>query len=195
MDRLDRMLVLAQDRVPGLRIVHKQDVAWMRMLGVLLRPINPSFSTRYTTVLGHTIYLPDGPRPDRDRLATTLGHELVHMLDMAEHGFSFYATYLTAPVPVGRTWRAHWERRGYAVDLLIAQETGGAQAVDRLHHWLAELFASSAYGWMWAGRDAALLYLQPTVDAVRDGRLARDEPYRSILDAWRGSEPLTPESP
>ena len=125
----------------------------------------------------------------------TLGHELVHLLDMAEHGVSFYATYLSTPVPVGRTWRAHWERRGYAVDLLIAQEMGGVQAVERLHHRLADLFASADYGWMWAGRSAALRYLQPTVDAVCDGRLAREEPYRSILDAWRGSEPLTPESP
>ncbi|MFT4621552.1 MAG: hypothetical protein ACI8PZ_000204 [Myxococcota bacterium] len=194
MDRLDRMLALAHDRVPGLRLVHKRDVPWMRALAVALRPINPTFATEYTTVIGRTIYLPDGAAPTpRDRLAITLAHELVHMLDMAEHGISFYATYLVAPAPFMRTKRAYWERRGYAVDLLIAREAGGPAAVRRTERWLAGIFSGPAYGWMWAGRGAAAEYLRPTVESVLDGSIDRTEPYRSILAAWRGSQPDTPE--
>lgn len=189
------MRALAEAQVPGLRIVRKQDVGWMRALGVALRPLNPRFSTHYTTVVGRTIYLPDGPLPERDSQAVTLGHELVHLLDMAEHGLSFYATYLVGPAPFGRTLRAHWERRGYAVDLLIARDRGGRRAVEQLHDWLAGLFAGPHYGWMWAGRDAAHDYLQPTVEAVLDGTLEQREPYRSIIAAWRGTSPPAPESP
>lgn len=190
MDRLDRMLALVQSHRPGVRLVHKADVPWMRALGVLLRPITPDFDTAFTTVIGDTVYL---PRPleafDRDALAGVLAHELVHQLDMRDHGLRFYLSYLLTPLPVGRTWRAHWERRAYAVDLMLAWERGGEPRMLQAYHRIVELFCGASYAWMWAGRSAARAYLRPLLEEVRSGELQARWPYREILAAWRG-QPL-----
>lgn len=187
MDRLDRMLALVRSHRPGLRLLHKADVRWMRWAGRLLRPISPDFDRAVTTVVGDTVYLPLPPeRFDRDQLARLLAHELVHQLDQRSHGVKFYLTYLLTPLPFGRTHRARWERRAYAVDLMLAFEEGGEAGLLRAMHRIVGLFAGPSYGWMWGGRGAARDFLLPTVEAIRTGRLQGEWPYREILAAWRG---------
>lgn len=185
-DRLDRMLALCRTHVPDLRLVDKHEVRWMRALGRVIRPIVPDFSTRYTTVLGSTVYLPGPPeRLHPDELASTLAHELVHQLDQRRYGPLFYASYGFL-LPSLRASRALWERRAYAVDLLIARERGGEAEVRRVGGLLAELFAGPGYLWMWPGRGAAARLLEPAIRRVLDGSLDQEEPYRAILAAWRG---------
>lgn len=185
-DRLDRMLALVRQHVPGLRLVEKREVPWMRLVGRVIEPLVTGFSTEFTTVIGDTVYLPVPVAAfGRDELAGTLAHELVHQLDQAEHGVWFYASYAVAPMPVWRTWRAHWERRGYAVDLMLAWEDGGERGLARAERHVRELFAGRAYGWMWGGDEPAAAYLAPVVADVRAGRLQGEFPYDRILAAWR----------
>lgn len=179
------MLALVRVHVPNVRLIHKHELVWMRVLGRLLKPIMPDFDTHYTTVLGSTVYLPRPPEQMRaDTLAATLAHELVHQLDQQRWGLLFYASYAWA-LPTGRTMRAYWERRGYAVDLLIARERGGVPEVENVAKRLAHLFSGPGYFWMWAGRSSATEFLRPTVDAVLDGSLDTEAPYNAILEAWR----------
>ena len=193
--RLHRIVKLVRTHVPDLRLVDKREVVWMRWVGWLLRPLVPEFSTRYTTVLGSTVFLPRPAREIAPRvLASTLAHELVHQFDQNRWGPLFYLSYGFL-LPAGRTMRAHWERRAYAVDLLLAWERGGEAELERVTDMLVDLFAGRSYLWMWAGRDAARRYLQPVVDDVRSGRLEHEEPYRSILAAWRGRSEPHPETP
>lgn len=188
--RLSRILALVRRHVPDLRLVDKRDVRWMRWVGGLLRPVVPEFSTRYTTVLGRTVFLPRPPEQiTPDQLASTLAHELVHQLDQQRWGILFYLSYGFC-LPLGRTMRAHWERRAYAVDLLIAWEQGGDRELQRITDLLVHLFAGRSYLWMWMGRRSARAYLDPVVREVRAGRLRHQEPYRSILAAWRGQDVL-----
>ncbi len=186
-DRLDRMLGLVRTHVPDLRIVQKRDVWWMRLAGVVLRPVVPDFESRYTTVIGSTVYL---PRPlgdfPRDVLAATLAHELVHQLDQQRTGLAFYVSYALTPLPVWRTHRAYWERRAYGVDLMLAHHIGGEKQLKLVEARLAVLFGGSGYLWMWGGREAAAQYLAPIADQVRRGILQQSEPYDRILEAWRG---------
>jgi hypothetical protein len=158
----------------------------MRLPGELARPFLGDVNGRFTTVVGDVVYLPAPPeRLDRDRLAAILAHELVHQLDQARFGLGFYLSYALVG-PTLRTRRAHWERRAYAVDLLLAREAGGPAAVDRVAEQLVPLFAGPSYGFMWAGREAARRYLAPTVRAVKAGTLDTTFPYDGILAAWRG---------
>ena len=186
-DHLDRILALVRTHVPQLRIVQKREVWWMRAAGRALRPIVPDFETRYTTVIGSTVYL---PRPlgdfPRDALAATLAHELVHQLDQQRWGPLFYVSYGVTPLPVWRTHRAYWERRAYAVDLMLAHHTGGERHLARVEARLGELFAGSGYVWMWGGRAAAQAYLAPLTDQIRRGILQQADPYDAILAAWTG---------
>lgn len=187
MDRLDRVLALVREHVPNLRIVPKSEVWWMRAAGRALAPVIPDFSTRYTTVVGDTVYLPCAAEGfARDALAATLAHELVHQLDQQRTGLWFYVSYAAFPLPVWRTDRAHWERRAYAVDLMIAHWHGGDAHLARIEARLRELFAGPAYLWMWGGEEAAADYLAPVVAAIRAGTLQQQAPYDRILAAWRG---------
>lgn len=188
MTRLDRILELARAHRPDLRLVPKSEVPWMRALGVVLSPIVPDFMTAFTTVIGDTIYL---PRPvdqiEPSALAVTLAHEHVHQLDQEQYGLWFYASYLLV-LPVVRTRRAHWERRAYGVDLMLAYEMGGASRMDRVFESLVSVFSGSSYAWMWAGREAARAYLEPMAEEIRAGTLQERAPYRGILAAWRSGE-------
>lgn len=180
------MFALARSHVPDLRLKVKSDSAAMRALATLVKPLSPDFAERYVTVVGATVWL---PRPAeqfvRDDLAAILAHELVHQLDQQRWGPLFYLSYGVA-LPAGRTARAVWERKAYAVDLLVARERGGPDAVAACAARLVPLFAGSEYGFMWAGTDAASAFLAPTIAAVLRGDLDGTEPYSSILAAWRG---------
>jgi hypothetical protein len=189
MDRLDRILALVRMHRPGVRLVDKHDVPWMRAVAVAVRPLIPTFMEHVTTVIGDTVYLPAPPsRMDRDLLARILAHELVHQLDQAEHGLAFYATYAAVPLPVGRTLRAHWERRAYTVDLLLAHHEGGERGLAWEVERLVRLFAGPTYGFMWAGAGAARAYVEHAADEVRTGRARGRPPYRDILAAWSGED-------
>jgi hypothetical protein len=188
------MLALVRAHRPRARLVDRHDVPWMRLAGVAMTPLVARFNERFTTVIGDVVYLPGPPTAmRRDRLAITLAHELVHQIDQARWKLFFYLSYALL-APAGRTVRAHWERRAYAVDLLLAREVGGEPAVRELAERLAALFAAPSYGFMWVGRAAARRYLEPVVARVLDGDIDRVAPYDQILAAWRG-EASPPELP
>jgi hypothetical protein len=179
------MEALARRHIPNFRIAVKADVLWMRALGMVLWPLVPDFGSAFTTVIGSTVYL---PRPKEafspDGLAATLAHELVHQLDQREFGLAFYTSYLLTPLPVGRTTRAHWERRAYAVDLMLALERGGPECLAETLDRLVALFSGPSYAWMWAGKESARAYLAPLVAEVESGALQKRAPYDEILATW-----------
>jgi hypothetical protein len=187
MDALERILSLAMRHVPQLRLVDKHDYPLWRIVGLGVRPLMPGFMEHVTTVIGDTVYLPcPAEHMPRDLLAQILAHELVHQLDQREHGWWFYASYALAPLPAGRTMRAHWERRAYAVDLMLAHEGGGEPALRRCAERVTRYFAGPDYGFMWAGQEAARRYLGVIEDEIRAGTLQKRTPYDEILTAWRG---------
>jgi hypothetical protein len=184
LDRLDRIIQLVRREIPGLRLVVKADDPRLRRAAPALDRLMPGFMTRFTTVVGSTVYL---PRPvdqiPRDVLAEILAHELVHQLDQRRWGVMFYVSYGVA-LPAGRSMRAVWERRAYAVDLMLAHHEGGEQALARCERRLVKTFSDRTYGWMWAGEDAARAFLQPVVLGVASGEVQRSAPYADILEAW-----------
>ena len=187
-DRLDRILGLCRGESPSLRLVHKQQVWWMRVAGALLRPFVPDFMTRYTTVMFGTVYLPcPAGEMVRDELASILAHELVHLRDQRRFHVWFYVSYALV-LPVGRTMRARWELRAYAVDMLLARERGGAADARRVAARLVKVFAGPAYLWMWCPTRSARRYLEPVVEAVCRGDLDGVEPYCDVLRAWRARD-------
>jgi hypothetical protein len=187
MDALDRILSVARRHVPQLRLVDKHDYPLWKIVGLGVRPLMPDFMEHVTTVIGDTVYLPCPPdRMPRVLLAQILAHELVHQLDQREHGWWFYASYAMAPLPAGRTMRAHWERRAYAVDLMLANATGGEPALRRKAAQVTRYFAGPYYGFMWAGQEAARSYVRTIEDEILAGTLQKRAPYDEILTAWRG---------
>lgn len=192
MTRLDRMLALVRRHRPNVRLIDKHRVPWMRALGIAMRPFMADFMNSTTVVLGDHVYLPCPPeRLPGDLLAQILAHELVHQLDQASLGPLFYLSYAGVPLPMGRTMRAWWERRAYAVDLMLAYEDGGEMGLRHARQRIVRLFAGPSYGWMWAGRRSADRFLDPVVQEILDGSLQQRSPYSAILAAW-GNPDYTP---
>ncbi len=181
------MLVLVRAHRPGLRLVDKAESPLMRAVAWFVRPFMPHFLTRVTTVLGDTIYTPGPPESlPPGLLARILAHELVHQIDQRAWGPLFYLSYALLPLPVWRTSRAWWERRAFAVDLMLALHEDGPSGLEMARRRLAVVFGGATYAWMWGGRHAAERFLQPVVDAVTDGELQAQSPYDDILMAWSG---------
>jgi hypothetical protein len=84
-----------EKEIPSFKVRFKDESLLMRALGLLMRPINPTFMTVFTTTLGSTAYFPSRLRYDGqpDRSIVTLSHEFVHMYDSREAGARFQLGY------------------------------------------------------------------------------------------------------
>lgn len=163
------LLKLYQAVIPGIRVVRKSDSRLMRVLDKLLFFV-PNFMTWYTTVIGKTIYTPNGKISDR-----ALAHEVQHIMDAQKYGLRYHLAYFMPqclallailaiwwlpallfllfllPIPSpGRMWI---ERRGYlmsaAWDVWMC-EVGNLCPFcrDRIDRY-AGVFSSWAYYQMW----------------------------------------------
>ena len=143
---------------PGLRVVRKEDDAFSRLLDVLLKVGTlggqRDFMTRYTTVIGRTIYTPSAwaGRPDEERYVT-LRHEAVHLRQARRMGqLRMSLVYGLWYFPIVWAWgRARIEWEAYAETLRAMAEVHGlAYASSRpVREHIVRQFTSAAYGWMW----------------------------------------------
>jgi len=82
--------------VPGFRVAWKSESCSERFLGLLLRPFNPDYMTKYISTFYPIVYFPSkdlyGSCPNCT--FTVLAHERVHLLDTKEYPFRFRFSYL-----------------------------------------------------------------------------------------------------
>lgn len=156
MTRFDYFVSELQQLVP-FRIRYKDESWEMQLLNLVALWFCPDFMTRYTTVIGSTIYLPSREYVEvhGDSVLRTLAHEVVHMLDAerwSEPGFMFlYLTpqifalgillfpffgfwallFLLFLLPIPSPFRFYFESRGYAMDVLTAEEVFKERTLQR----------------------------------------------------------------
>lgn len=156
--RADSFWASMQAEFPGVRIVEKERDALSRWIDRFLRVVTlggqSAYLTRYTTVIGRTIYVPTSwaTRPDAERYIT-LRHEAVHLRQAVRMGPVVMAlVYLLPFVPIGLAYgRARIEWEAYADTLRAYVELYGlayARSAAVRDHLVAQ-FTSAAYGWMW----------------------------------------------
>ncbi|MBX7196844.1 MAG: hypothetical protein K1X94_32635 [Sandaracinaceae bacterium] len=156
--RSERYLEELRREFPSLRVVRKADDGLSKLLDVLLRigTLNQQreYMTRYTTVIGTTIYTPSTweERPDAERYVT-LRHEAVHLRQARRMGqVAMSLRYGLWYLPVVLSWgRAQIEWEAYAETLRAMAEVHGlAYARSKpVREHLVRQFTSAAYGWMW----------------------------------------------
>lgn len=136
----------AFQRLAPFRIRFKDESWEMQLMGILASLHCPEFMTRFTTVLGSTVYFPDRNFIARDPAGAlrVLAHEVVHLQDAARWGFpSMLASYAFPQIlglgvllfPLIGWWamaflvflapwpapgRTYFEARAYALDVLTA---------------------------------------------------------------------------
>lgn len=180
---LDAMLAELRREFPRFRIVPKRESPLSRAIDVALRAITlgrqREFMTRYHTVIGDTLYVPDGwdATPDLDRVIT-LRHERVHLRQRRRYGFLGMAfVYLVPFFPLGLAYgRARIEWEAYEETLRATAELEGLDAArsPKLRAHVVAQFTSAAYGWMWPFRRTVERWYD---DALR--AIAREHAERS----------------
>jgi hypothetical protein len=163
-----------QREIGALRIVHKENDAFSKLVDGLLRVVTfgqmSTYVSQYTTVMGKTIYVPAGwdERPDTERYVT-LRHEAVHFRQMKRYGqIGMSLLYMLPIFPLGLAYgRARIEWEAYAETLRAIAEVNGIEAArhPKLRAHIVKQFTSAAYGWMWS--------FPAAVNAWIDSELAR----------------------
>jgi hypothetical protein len=143
---------------PRFRIVHKRHSFLSRTIDLLLKVLTfggqREFLTRYHTVIGNTLYVPDrwDGTPDVARLIT-LRHERVHLRQRRRYGDVLMTfLYLLPFFPLGLAYgRARIEWEAYVETMRATYEHHGLAELRSpgLRAYIVQQFTSGAYGWMW----------------------------------------------
>ncbi len=179
-DRAARYLARMEAEFPGLRVVRKADSSLSRVIDVALRVVTlgmqREYMTRYTTVLGHTIYTPEiwETQGELDRYLT-LRHEAVHLRQLRRYGFVVMSFLYAVPFfPLGLAYgRARIEWEAYAETLrAVAEVKGIAGASDpALRERIVRQFVGPAYGWMWPFRAQVEGWIDDELARIRGGAM------------------------
>jgi hypothetical protein len=143
---------------PAFRIVPKRgnrlSLVIDRALRVLSLGGQTGYLTRYRTVIGDTLYVPDdwSTTPSVERLIC-LRHERVHLRQRRRYGtLGMSLAYLFFPLPIGLAWyRARMEWEAYEETLRATAELLGHDALSSptLRATMVERFVGPDYLWMW----------------------------------------------
>lgn len=146
---------------PRFRVVRKQQSRFARLLDVALRIVTlnqmRTFMTHYHTVIGDTLYVPDGwvGMSEVDKVIL-LRHERVHLRQRYRLTFGGMAfVYLVPFLPLGLAYgRARLEWEAYTETLRATHELLGARAArsPALRAHILARFCNAEYGWMWPFR-------------------------------------------
>ncbi|NUP11520.1 MAG: hypothetical protein HOW73_36205 [Polyangiaceae bacterium] len=158
---LDRFLDEMRAEFPRFRIIKKEESPFSKAIDVALRIVTfngqREFMTRYYTVIGDTLYVPQGfDNFDPVDVVITLRHERIHLRQRRRYTFlGMSIIYLLLPFPLGLAYgRARIEWEAYTETLRAVRELKGEQAMrsQALRQRIISQFTSAAYGWMWPFR-------------------------------------------
>lgn len=167
MVHFERFLEELTAEFPAFCIKQKRGDALSRAIDVALRIVTfggqHRYLTHYHTVIGDTLYVPDGweALEDVDRVIL-LRHERVHLRQRRRYGGALMAfLYLVPLLPLGLAYgRARIEWEAYEETLRATAELRGIAAVrdQELRDRIVQRFVGPDYGWMW--------------------------PFRSVVEGW-----------
>lgn len=161
-EKVDALTNYAKSHVPDIQVIYKDEpspalsVTFIYFLASIVGFFSSAFKERWNTKISNSMggkYIVFPSRTSHGDLTdyrtyVTYRHELVHILDSKKHGLWFYLSYVLLPLPMLLSWRAHWEFRGYAQNLIVSYEETGEITDDSLE-WVAGYFSESLYVWMW----------------------------------------------
>jgi hypothetical protein len=169
---------------PAFRIVPKAgsplSVAIDWGLRVITLGAQRHYMTRYHTVIGDTLYVPEGWQAMTDAARVILlRHERVHLRQRRRYGMvPFALLYLLPILPLGLAWfRARFEWEAYRETLRATAELRGLDALDDpvLRREIVRRFVSGDYGWMWPFSDTIQRWFDQAVDDIRRERRGDSE--------------------
>jgi hypothetical protein len=163
---------------PSFRIVPKRGDALSRAIDWALRLVTLGgqrhYLTRYHTVIGDTLYVPETWEglADVDRVIL-LRHERVHLRQRRRYGGPLMTfLYLFPFLPLGLAYgRARIEWEAYTETLRATAELRGPEAArsPELREQIIRRFTGPDYGWMWPFRSTVEAWYDRVVSELRAG--------------------------
>jgi hypothetical protein len=180
-EQSERFLAELTREFPAFRIVPKRGDLLSRAIDAALRLVTLNgqrhYLTRYHTVIGDTLYVPEtwDALPDRDRVIL-LRHERVHLRQRRRYGAALMTfLYLVPFLPLGLAYgRARIEWEAYEETLRATAELCGlpAAADPALRERIVSRFTGPDYGWMWPFRRIVERWYDRALhELARDGGL------------------------
>lgn len=161
---------------PRFRIVAKAGSPLSLAIDVGLRMVTLGaqrhYLTRYHTVIGDTLYVPEAWATMTDvARVILLRHERVHLRQRRRYGMLPFALLYLLPIfPLGLAWfRARFEWEAYRETLRATAELRGLPALDDplLRREIVRRFVSADYGWMWPFSRTVTRWYDQEVDEIR----------------------------
>ncbi|HTV18925.1 MAG TPA: hypothetical protein VMG12_09650 [Polyangiaceae bacterium] len=161
---------------PAFRIVPKAGNAFSRAIDAALRLITfgaqRHYMTRYHTVIGDTLYVPELWKDMTDvARVILLRHERVHLRQRRRYGMVPFALLYLLPIfPLGLAWfRARFEWEAYRETLRATADLRGSSALDDplLRREIVRRFVSGDYGWMWPFSRTIERWFDQAVNEIR----------------------------
>jgi hypothetical protein len=176
------MLEEMQREFPRFKVVYKRESPFSKLIHRCLLVVTlggqRQFLTGYYTVIGDTLYVPDG-WDDLDPVdrAILLRHERVHLRQRRRYGSVGMALiYLLPFFPLGLAYgRARLEWEAYRETLRATAELRGLEAAREpaLRERIVGRFTGPDYGWMWPFRRRVERWYDETLaELARDPLLA-----------------------
>lgn len=169
---------------PSFRVVPKRGDALSRLIDVALRIVTLGgqrhYLTRYHTVIGDTLYVPDtwATLADLDRVIL-LRHERVHLRQRRRYGGPLMTfLYLIPFLPLGLAYgRARIEWEAYTETLRATAELCGPAALGNreLRDQIVRRFTGPDYGWMWPFRSTVEGWYDQVVRELQTAPRALEE--------------------
>ncbi len=161
MEHSERFLAELKQEFPAFRIVPKRGNALSQAIDLALRIVTLGgqrhYCSRYHTVIGDTLYVPEtwSQLADVDRVIL-LRHERVHLRQRRRYGAALMTfLYLVPFLPLGLAYgRARMEWEAYTETLRATAELCGLAAArdQQLRERIVRRFTGPDYGWMWPFR-------------------------------------------
>lgn len=179
---------------PAFRIVPKAGNLFSSAIDVALRAITLGaqrhYMTRYHTVIGDTLYVPEAWQSMTDvARVILLRHERVHLRQRRRYGMlPFALLYLLPILPLGLAWfRARFEWEAYRETLRATADLRGLAALDDplLRREIVRRFVSGDYGWMWPFSRTIERWFDQAVGDIREelARAATSSPAAGSADS------------
>lgn len=160
-DVLDGFLKSMNEEFPSFRIIKKSESNFAKALDIALKVVTfggqREFMTRYYTVIGDTLYVPEGfDDANPIDVVITLRHERIHLRQRRRYTMlGMTIVYMLLPCPLFLAYgRARLEWEAYTETLRATRDLRGAEAMksQSLKDRIITQFTSPAYGWMWPFR-------------------------------------------
>ena len=160
-----------QEEIPGFSVKFRKDSKLIYFIFKVLSKITKRSYDSFITTIGRTVYVPeDFWTWEEASQYTILSHEFMYLKQFRNWPFKILGKnriwvinacimsfcYLFVS-PVFFTFRAKFEREGYKQTLLCLWKRGNLQTEEAQNDtalWIADLFGSSTYFYMWTRKKA-----------------------------------------